>query len=242
MPNLVYTIPAYTPFTKILSANANQDKTDVQNRLNWSGTPGDVTTGLDGTNIQGITATAEVKATLTTQGVTATALPGWAGNGNSINLAFTAGATAGSEVVTVTGTAISVQVATGVSTVTQVVAALTGSVLATRLASFSGSAVSTVATASALSLSGGVAGSGLSRTSKLTLDKANQIVVNDANGQLNTIDLVPLIQGGTNLRIIPGNQNAGDVLQIDPTKTTLILGAPSAIPASLRILTNFHYS
>lgn len=52
---LVYTVAPYIPFTKILSANANQDKTDVQNRLNWAGGTNAVT-GLADDNIQSNTA------------------------------------------------------------------------------------------------------------------------------------------------------------------------------------------
>jgi hypothetical protein len=53
--------------------------------------------------------------------------------GNSISVAFTAGATAGAEVVTVVGSAISVQIETGVSTATQIKAALDASVAAAAL-------------------------------------------------------------------------------------------------------------
>jgi hypothetical protein len=48
-------------------------------------------------------------------------------NGNLISIAYTAGATAGAEVVTVTGNAVSVQIETGVSTATQVKAAVDAS-------------------------------------------------------------------------------------------------------------------
>lgn len=52
---LTYTVAPYVPFTKILSANANQDKTDIQNRINWAGGT-DATTGLGDDNIQSNTA------------------------------------------------------------------------------------------------------------------------------------------------------------------------------------------
>ncbi len=48
---MVYTISAYTPFTKILSASINQDKTDIQSRINWAGGT-DATTGLGDDNLQ----------------------------------------------------------------------------------------------------------------------------------------------------------------------------------------------
>ncbi len=52
---LIYTVSAYVPFTKILSANINQDKTDIQNRINWAGGTS-ATTGLGDDNLQSITA------------------------------------------------------------------------------------------------------------------------------------------------------------------------------------------
>lgn len=48
---LVYTVPPYVPFTKILSANANQDKTDIRNRINWAG-GSSTATGLGDDNLQ----------------------------------------------------------------------------------------------------------------------------------------------------------------------------------------------
>ena len=48
---LSYTKSAFTPFTKIVSADMNQYFTDIKNRLNWAG-GSDTTTGLSGDNIQ----------------------------------------------------------------------------------------------------------------------------------------------------------------------------------------------
>lgn len=52
---LIYSIPPYIPFTKILSASANQDKTDIASRVNWAGGT-DATTGLGDDNLQSNTA------------------------------------------------------------------------------------------------------------------------------------------------------------------------------------------
>lgn len=57
--------------------------------------------------------------------------------GNAISIAYTTGATAGAEVVTVTGSAISIQIQTGVSTATQVKAAFDAATPATALATSS---------------------------------------------------------------------------------------------------------
>lgn len=79
-------------------------------------------------------------------------------NGNSITVAYTSGGTAGSEAVTVTGSAISVQIATGVSTEAQIAAAVNGSTAAAALVSASASSGSTAVTAPAgpATLAGGL--------------------------------------------------------------------------------------
>lgn len=133
MPNLVYTISAYTPFTKILSANANQDKTDIQNRLNWAG-GSDATTGLGDSNIQSNTAS----------------------------------------------------------------------------------------------------GGGLTRSTKLKPGTASYVVINDGSGNMSEEAQLALTRGGTALNIVPGNQQPGDVLQINPGLTALVLGQPTAVPSSLK--------
>ncbi len=67
-----------------------------------------------------------VSAAVTIQNVVYTSRAGGTG-GNSLTVAYTTGATAGSEVVSVAGNALSVQIETGVSTATQVVAAIKAS-------------------------------------------------------------------------------------------------------------------
>lgn len=101
--------------------------------------------------------TPEAKASRTTQGILLTAVD-FGSAGNSITIAFTGGGTAGAEVVTVTGTAISVQIESGVSTVTDVANALTASLAASALATTTSTGLTTVSTASALALTGGIDG------------------------------------------------------------------------------------
>ncbi len=93
-------------------------------------------------------------ASVTTQGITLTAVT-MGSAGNSITIAFTPGATAGSEVVSVMGSAISVQISTGVSSVTQVRTAINLSAAAAALVTATGTSASTVATASAVALTSG---------------------------------------------------------------------------------------
>lgn len=100
--------------------------------------------------------TTAVKASRVIQDITYTALVrGLAGN--SITVAYTAGGTAGAEVVTVTGTAISVQIQTGVSTATQVRAAVLASVPAVALITpvITGTAGTAQVTAAAVALQNG---------------------------------------------------------------------------------------
>lgn len=110
-------------------------------------------TAINGT----ISMVQQVKATLTTQGLTLTAVL-FGTSGNSITVAFTGGGTAGAEVVTVTGNAISVQVEAGVSTVTQVRTAMQAAAACTALVVTTGTSAATVAVAAATPLAGGIDG------------------------------------------------------------------------------------
>jgi hypothetical protein len=104
------------------------------------------------------TVPAETAATLTLGGVTYTAVANLGAAGNSITVAYTAGAVAGSEVVTVTGNAISVQIANASSTITQVRTAVNASAAAAALVTATGTSATVVSTATATALTGGVAG------------------------------------------------------------------------------------
>lgn len=93
-------------------------------------------------------------ATRVTQGLTLTAVK-MGSAGNSITIAFTGGGTAGAEVVSVSNKAISVQIQSGVSTVTQVRTALNAAAPAAALVTTTGTSGSAVSSASALALTGG---------------------------------------------------------------------------------------
>lgn len=84
-------------------------------------------------------------ASLVDNGITYTAVRMGAA-GNSITVALVAGGTAGAEVVTVTGNAISVQIESGVSTRTQVKTAIDGSAAAAALVGVSVASGGTAAT------------------------------------------------------------------------------------------------
>lgn len=96
-------------------------------------------------------------ATLTKGGVTYTAVA-TDNTGNLITVAYTAGGTAGAEVVTVVGNAISVQIETGVSTITQVRTAVNLAAAAAALVVATGTSGTAVVTATASALTGGITG------------------------------------------------------------------------------------
>lgn len=98
------------------------------------------------------------RAFLVVQDLTYTADTGGTA-GNSITIAYTAGGTAGAEVVTVVGSAISVQIEDTVSTATQIQTAVNASAAALALISVavSGTGSSTQTTASATHLANGAA-------------------------------------------------------------------------------------
>lgn len=96
-------------------------------------------------------------ATLEKGGVTYTAVA-TDQSGNLITVAYTAGATAGAEVVSVVGNAISVQIEDGVSTITQVRTAVNAAAPAAALVTATGTSATPVDIAAATALTGGITG------------------------------------------------------------------------------------
>lgn len=108
------------------------------------------------------TVPAETAASRTLQtALTFTAVANLGASGNSITITFTGGATAGAEVVTVNGNAITIQIQDGVSTATQVKTAYDLVAAATALATVAivgGHSADAIAAATALPLQNGVTG------------------------------------------------------------------------------------
>lgn len=104
------------------------------------------------------TVSAETAAAKDVDGVTSTAVAGLGAAGNSITVAYTGGATAGAEVVTVVGNAISVQIEDGVSTITQVRTAINASGAAAALVTATGTSATPVDVTAATALEGGITG------------------------------------------------------------------------------------
>lgn len=106
------------------------------------------------------TVPAETAASLAVQDITYTAVANLGAEGNDITIAYTAGGTAGEEVVTVAGTAISVEIEDGVSTATEVLAAVEASAEAMALvgAAITGTAGDAQDAAAAAPLADGVTG------------------------------------------------------------------------------------
>lgn len=231
---LVYSIAPYVPFTKILSASINQDKADIRNRLNWAGGT-NTATGLGDDNIQSNTASAETAATLTLGGVTYTATTGQGADGNSVTIAYTGGGNAGSEVVSVTGQAISVQIQSGVSTITQVRTAVNAAVAAAALVIATGTSATTVSTASATNLAGGVSASGVTRSTKLGLGQANAVVINDSSGKMSSESFLARSRGGLGTALT--STNPGDVILVGSSGSFTTGAVPT--PAANRVY-NFY--
>lgn len=97
-------------------------------------------------------------ATLTLGGVTYTAVA-TDQTGNAITVAYTTGGTAGAEVVSVVGNAISVQIQSGTSTITQVRTAVNAAPTAAALVTATGTSATVVtAPAGPTALTGGITG------------------------------------------------------------------------------------
>lgn len=142
--------------------------------------------------------------------------------GNDISIDYTTGGTAGSEVVTVVGSAISVQIEDGVSTATQVKAAIDGFPAAAALVNVTISGVggnAQSATGAAQYLSGGLG--------------ANQLKVAAGKGQLFEVDAyldtISATDGNTTsnsakkIVAIGTGQNA-DVITVDSALAAAIVG------------------
>lgn len=118
----------------------------------------DITVQITGANPTNKTFDSGIKASKVVQDITYQAVdPGIAGN--SITIAYTGGATAGSEVVTVVGNAISIQIQTAVSTATEVKAAfdLSAPAVALATATITGTGSNAQVTASVVPFVGGTA-------------------------------------------------------------------------------------
>lgn len=68
-----------------------------------------------------------------------------------------------------------------------------------------------------------------------TSQTSMQVVGTNATGYMTTQPLVLVTQGGTGISVSFAAQSPGDVFQINAGGTAFTVGAPSAVPASLRI-------
>lgn len=117
-----------------------------------------------------------VKASLTVQSIYYEAVATGVG-GNSVTIQYTTGGIAGSEVVTVVGSAISVQIASGLSTAAQIKAAIVASTAAAALVTasiFGDQTVAQTAPVSVTNLAGGSA-SGLEPVHTAMIRTANEV-------------------------------------------------------------------
>jgi len=152
---------------------------------------------------------AEQLAALIEQDMTYTAIATSGINGNLVTMSYVAGATAGTEVVTVVGNAIEVQIQDGVSTATQVDAAINGSAAALLLVTPSisgtaGNAQSIMATPA--NLSGGLGTNdvklGLKEGNRYEVNSLVDIVDLDGNTVLEAARSVSAVYDGVNEDIV----------------------------------------
>jgi hypothetical protein len=192
----------------LLAANINARLGDV--KASGTVTCVDVqateTVTVDGVALTGVASGATgpqfnvgVKAALEVQDLTYTAVvPGAAGN--SITIAYTGGATAGAEVVSVVGNAISIQIETGVSTATQVKAAFDAESDATDLAAVavSGTGGTAQVVAAADALEGGVGSNALCAASLASAINANATLDGRVVAAASSLGVVTItaIEGG----------------------------------------------
>lgn len=110
----------------------------------------------DGTNAATAILYDAILGSLVVQDITYKSLPANGANGNLISVRYTGGATAGSEVVSISGNAITIQIETAVSTATQVKTAFDAVAGATALATatITGTGSTAQVVASAVKLTG----------------------------------------------------------------------------------------
>lgn len=127
----------------IVALTASNNLVDMTTDGKSPATPVYIAACSSATNLAG-GQSAAAAATLVIQDITLTAATAGVA-GNLINLSYTTGATAGSEVVTVSGNAITVQIQSGTSTATQIRAAYDAAGSATALATSSTSGTGSTA-------------------------------------------------------------------------------------------------
>ena len=178
-----------------------------------------------------------VKATKVNQGVTLTAVDFGTG-GNSITYAVTGGATAGAEVVSVSGSAISVQIELGVSTITQVRTAINADVPAAALVLATGTSATTVDVVLAASaLTGGVDGVSSDTINGATVTRTGvgeyTITLADAFSALMSCNLT--YQAATAVDLIPQVKSA-DVVSAQTIVFRMLAGATATEVAAVGVV------
>lgn len=172
-----------------------------------------------------------VKATVTAQGMTYTA-DDFGSAGNSITVTLTTGGTAGAEVVTVVGKAISVQIQSGVTTQTQLKTALDASVAAPISVSVA-SGATPVAAAAAVTLTGGVDGvaSSTIKGASVVRSGVGQYTVTLEDKYYALMDLQLTLKAATPVDLVP-QQLSDDVAGAKTIVFSLLAGAtPTEVAA-----------
>jgi hypothetical protein len=165
-------------------------------------------------NMNNVTALPGVSATLVIQDLTLT-VNGTGTGGNAVTMQYTSGATAGSEVVSNIGLAFTVQIASGVSTATQVKAALDGyaSFTTNATCAITGIASNPQVTQAATSFSGGI-----DAGRKYAADLVGDVSIQGSLSFTGGLSIGALSSYATkDLATLPGGVNSIDTLVTAPS-------------------------
>ncbi|GAC1499998.1 MAG: hypothetical protein NVS1B10_03300 [Candidatus Saccharimonadales bacterium] len=98
-----------------------------------------------------------------------------------------------------------------------------------------------MSTASAVNLSGGVNSGGLSRSVKLTLDTANWVMINKADGTISSEPILSTVRGGLGVNLTPSLANANQVIQVNSAGTAFALQS-APIPPQGKVFQFYNFS
>jgi hypothetical protein len=197
------TLRAGVPKGLNLEAETNGDTQGFFNNNIALSTTGDLTASgaiitnlADTTGIeidQYVTGT-EIPASLVVQDLTYTALP-FGVLGNSITIEYTGGGTAGNEIVTVVGNAISVQIENSVSTATQILTKIQASSAASDLVSVevSGTGSNAQTTAAATPLAGGLDNTIPIGTKVSSITPASTVIIQEGDTTAGSVTIENLV-------------------------------------------------
>lgn len=204
-------------------------------------TTGDITSGAaiilnlsetTGIEVGQYVTSAEIPASLVIQDLTYEAVL-FGGLGNSISIAYTTGATAGNEVVTVLSNAITVQIQSGVSTATQILTKVQASLAASALVSVSVSGTGSdpqTAPTGPTSLSGGLDNAIPVGTKISSISPEATVIVQDGDTTAGSVTISNL---ASDAGIVPGLVVSGQGIPEGAKVVSISGGGPYSVDLDL---------